>query len=61
MKYDIITYTRGVNESKEEAAKNMAAKVNSYLEKGWELNGGLFVDDKTFYQSIKFETSGEEK
>lgn len=61
MQYDIITYTRGVNDSKEEAAKKMAEKVNEYLKDGWRLNGSLCVDGGTFYQSVKKEKTTRER
>ena len=55
MQYAIVMYTRGVRETKEEALENMVIRVNAYLSVGWELNGGLCVDQGTFYQAVKSE------
>lgn len=52
MEYRIVRYARKTNETIEEAMRNFEEILNKKIAEGWQLVGGLCVDNGAFYQAI---------
>ena len=52
MRYEIIRYARKTNESMEEAIKNFQEIMDKKLQEGWQVLGGIAVENGALYQAI---------
>ena len=52
MEYILIRYARKTSESIEEAIANFEEIINRKIKEGWQLLGGVSVDNGVFYQAM---------
>lgn len=52
MEYKIIRYVRKTNETTEQAIKAFEELMNEKLAEGWQILGGIAVENGAFYQAI---------
>lgn len=52
MQYKIIRYARKTTETIEEALVKFEKEINDLLAEGWQIFGGIAVENGVFYQAM---------